>query len=130
MPDYFFDTSVLVAYFKNEDSRTLSLIGEVISGRMTAAISAITVAEVWATPAMGDPSVQRQRQALLALLQIVAIDRQVAEQGGTLRRRHSLDIPDALIAACCHSAGGHFLTKDPHFNRLLDIGLLSGEVYS
>ena len=48
MLDYFFDTSVLVAYFKDEDERSAALIEGVIDGTATGAISAITVAELWA----------------------------------------------------------------------------------
>ncbi len=74
--------------------------------------------------------IRRQRLALLALLEIVSIDRQIAQHGGLLRRKHGLKIPDALIAACCYRIDGYFLAKDSDFNRLLNAGVLSGEVYS
>jgi len=47
MADYFFDTTVLVAYFKKEDPQTHDFVARVLDGQATAAISAITIAEVW-----------------------------------------------------------------------------------
>ena len=82
MPDYFFDTSVLIAYFKREDPRTLTMLADVIAARATAAISAMTIAELWAAPEMANPTRQAERLAVVSMLQIVVIDQgRVAMQG-------------------------------------------------
>lgn len=126
--DYFFDTSVLVAYFV-EDARSRELVEEVVEGTKRGAISALTVAELWATPLMEQVERQKERLAVISLLDVVNIDRPIAERGGELRRQHGLHLPDALIAACAEHAGGDFKTKGPHFERLLRAGIIKGEVY-
>ncbi len=130
MPDYFFDTSVLVAYLKEEDERTVNIVDATLMGNSTASISAITVAEVCAASDMNDAGLREKRLAMLELLNVVPIGREIAERGGELRRQHGLALPDALIASSAEHSGGRFVSKDPHFNRLLDAGVLIGEVYS
>jgi len=128
MPDYFFDTSVVLAYFKNEDARCVSLVKEVVQGQYTAAVSVITVAEVWASSEMKDSNIRSDRLAVLALMQIVPIDTRLAEHGGIIKGQYASELPDALIAASCHQVGGRFFAKDRHFHRLLTAGLLTGEI--
>ena len=109
---------------------TEQIVDAALSGDSTATISAITVAEVYAASDMGDAALREKRLAMLRLLDVVAVDREIAERGGELRRQHNLALPDALIAACAEQSGGRFLSKDPHFDRLLNTGVLVGEVYS
>jgi predicted nucleic acid-binding protein len=130
MPDYFLDTSVLIAYFNREDTRTVELIETVRRGEATAAISAMTVAELWAAAVMHDDEERARRIALVTLLDVTPIDFTLAQRGGELRRVHGLKIADALIAACAQHAGGKFMSKDPHYNRLLRASVLAGEVYA
>jgi len=129
MADYFFDTSVLIAFLAREDTRTVALIDEVLQGDATAGISALTVAELWAPAAMSDQSERDRRAALVGLLQVYPIDQRVAEHAGDIRRQFGLRIPDALIVACAQAAGGRFLSKNQHFRRVLEDGVLAGEVY-
>lgn len=128
MPDYFFDTSVLIAYFRNEDTRSAVLLEEVLTGRATAAISTITIAEIWSAKDI-DPETRRRRQALVQLMEAVPVDASVAKQGGAIRLTHSLKLPDALVVACCQVSGGRFFSKDPHFERVLNAQEIVGEVY-
>ncbi len=90
MADYFLDTSVLVAYYKEEDLRTVEVVEAVLRGERQAAVSAITVAEVCAASEMDDQTLRAQRLAILDLLSIVVVDRATAERGGELRRQHNL----------------------------------------
>ena len=129
MADYFFDTSVLVAYFKEEDSFTVEIMEATLNGEQSASISAITVAEICAASDMADPALREKRLAVLNLLDVILVDRSLAERGGEFRRKHNLALPDALIAACAEQSGGRFFSKDPHFDRLLSAGALSGRVY-
>ncbi len=129
MADYFFDTSVLIAYFKKEDLQTHDAITRVLEKQSTAAVSAITVAELWSSSDMVDEVVRGDRLATIEFCEIIPIDRVMAERGGELRREYNLALPDALIAACAEQSGGQFFTKDPHFNRLLKVGVLTGQVY-
>lgn len=105
MPDYFFDTSVLVAYFGAEDTHSQELVDAVVDGDKTGAISALTVAELWASSQMEQSERKSERLAVLSLLDVVSIDAAIGERGG------------------------EFKTKDPHFGRLLQAGILKGEVY-
>ena len=126
---YFFDTTVLVAYFKKEDIYTHDIVTQVLDEKATASISVITVAEVVAASDMNEPELRDRRLAVLNALTVIPVDRALAERGGELRREHHLELPDALIAACAEQAGGRFLAKDPHFERLLKAKVLSGQVY-
>ncbi|HLE30074.1 MAG TPA: PIN domain-containing protein [Anaerolineales bacterium] len=128
MPDYFFDTSVLIAYFRNEDTRSEVLLEEVLNGKATAAISAITVAEIWSAKNI-DAETRRLQQAVVQLMEAVPVDASVAKRGGAIRRTHGLKLPDALVVACCQVSGGKFFSKDPHFRRVLDQHEITGEVY-
>ncbi len=129
MAKYFFDTTILIAFFKKEDPRTHDLFSEVLNGESTGAISVITLAEVYAGSDMTEETIRRDRQATLALLDVVEVNRSMAQRAGGLRRQHHLELPDALIAACAEQVGGKFFSKDPHFIRLLDAGILNGEIY-
>lgn len=129
MADYFLDTSVLIAYFKNEDPRSVSLVESVLRGDASAVVSAITVAEICSAGAMHDSRIRSKRLATVQLLDVVVIDRAIAERGGELRRAHDLALPDALIAASAEVVGGRFISKDQHFGRLLKAKKLRGEIY-
>lgn len=129
MADYFFDTSVLVAYFAAEDIRSQELVQQVVDGSRRAAISALTVAELWATTLMEQAAQKQERLALISLFDVINIDQATAERGGELRRLHGMHLPDALVAACAERAGGEFMSKDSHFERLLKAGVLRGQVY-
>jgi len=129
MADYFFDTSILVAYFKEEDTRTVEIVESVLIGERSASISAITVAEIFSASDMADSLLRDKRIAALNLLNMTAVDRAIAERAGELRRQHNLALPDALIAACAEQSGGQFFSKDQHYNRLLKTGVLAGQVY-
>jgi len=130
MAKYFFDTTVLIAFFKREDSKTHDLFSEILDGGSSATISVITLAEAYSWSEMTDETIRRDRQAILALLQVIDVNRSMAQRAGGLRRQHNLELPDALIAACAERAGGKFFSKDAHFNRLLDSGILDGEIYA
>lgn len=129
MAYYFFDTSVLVAYFKEEDTRTVEIVESVLIGERSANISAITVAEIFSASDMADSLLRDKRLAVLNLLNMTAVDRAIAERSGELRRQHNLALPDALIAACAEQSGGKFFSKDPHYNRLFKAGILAGQIY-
>ncbi len=129
MPDYFFDTSVLVAYLKNEDAQSTNLVGLVVTRQKTAAISALTVAEIHAATELDNPTKSLQRKALLALFQVTPLDQSIAENAGLLKRRHQLALPDAIVAATCIQVGGFFYAKDSHFDQLLKQRLIKGTVY-
>jgi predicted nucleic acid-binding protein len=128
MADYFFDTSVLVAYFK-KDLQTRDVIARVLDNQSTAAVSAITVTELRPSSEMVDETMRGDGEAVLEFCEIVPVNEAVAKRGGELRRQYNVALPDALIAACAEQAGGRFLTKDLHFNRLVKVGILQGEVY-
>ncbi len=129
MPDYFFDTSVLIAYLKDEDARSTNLVDQVRTRQKTAAISAVTVAEIHAATELDNPTKAIKRKALLAFFQVAPLDQSIAENAGLLKRRHQLALPDAIVAATCLQVGGLFFAKDAHFDSLLKQRLLKGTVY-
>jgi len=68
---------------------------ELRRGRDAIAYSVITRTELFAGPTEQEPRVAR----LLAPFRELAVDRQIAETAGQLRRAHDVLLPDALIAA-------------------------------
>lgn len=129
MPVFFLDTSVLIAYFMNEDVRSVAFIEDILHKRKRGQISSISVMESLAGDSTRDPTILASRQAVIDSMQIITINRDVATQAAFLRRDHAMKTPDALIAACALQTTNHFLTKDPDFKRLLELGILSGELY-
>jgi predicted nucleic acid-binding protein len=129
MSNYFLDSSVLIAYLKEEDTYTVEIVDNALKSGATVTIAAITVAEITSASDMNNLVLREKRMALLSLLDVKIIDRAIATRGGELRRIYNLALPDALIAACAEQAGGEFLSKDPHFNRLINANVLNGRVY-
>jgi predicted nucleic acid-binding protein len=108
--DYLRDRPEAVAYLEGLDRKPL--------------ISALTVAELYAGVREG-----RERTVLNALtagLEVVAVDRAIAERGGLLRRdygrSHGVGVVDAIIAATAIAQGAVLVTRNAkHFPMVEDL---------
>src|SRR5436190_2109281 len=101
MPTYFLDTSVVIAYFMNEDVRSNALIEDILQGHVKGMISAITVVEALVGDQTRDPEVLASRMEVLAAFEVVPVDRSIAERAAVLRRDHQMSLGDSAIAASC-----------------------------
>lgn len=77
-------------------------------GRDRIHYSSITRCELFAGQPSGEPAVR----ALLDPFTELAVDREVAERAGRLRRRHPIRTPDALIAATAIVHGLTLITRN------------------
>ncbi len=78
------------------------------TGRHDLAYSAVTRAELFAGREAEEPQVTE----LLAPFREIAVDREVAEAAGRLRRTTGLRLPDALIAATALGGGMALVTRN------------------
>lgn len=100
MSDLLVDTDVLIDHLRG--ARAFVPFGARVS------YSAITRAELFA----GRSSQEKVVRTLLDPFRELAVDREVAELGGRLRRKHGVPIADALIAATALVHGLELFTRN------------------
>jgi toxin FitB len=112
VPDVLVDTDVLVDHLRG--ARPFDPDGVPVS------YSTITRAELFAGRASQEAAVR----TLLDPFRELAVDRNVAELGGRLRREHGVPIADALIAATALAHGLTLFTRNHNdFARVPDLQL-------
>ena len=91
------DTDIVIEYLRGSDKATEYIEG--LTGELL--LSTITLAELW-SGVRGDEEAQSLELFLLAF-RIVAVDGEIAKNGGSFRREysasHGTGLADALIAA-------------------------------
>ena len=108
--DYLRDYPAAVAYLEGFDRRPL--------------ISALTVTELYA--GVRDGRERAVLDELVASLEVVAVDRAIAERGGLFRRdhgrSHGVGVIDAVIAATALARGATLVTRNAkHFPMVADL---------
>jgi predicted nucleic acid-binding protein len=99
-----FDTNILIDYLNGFDQAAQEI------GRYPAAtISPVTWIEVMAGAA---PAEEAAVRAFLARFEQVPLNRAVAETALTLRRKHGIRLPDAIIWASARSQGTLLITRN------------------
>ena len=114
------DTDVIVDYLRGREDAAAFLEAR----SETLLVSAVTVAELFAGVREGDE--RTALNAFLGAFEIVAIDRDIAEQGGLYRRKfgrsHGTGLADALIAASAAGRGASLATLNgKHFPMVADV---------
>lgn len=110
MPRYLIDTNILIDHLRG-DAVAGRFLHDVESGRLQATISVITECELLASPAL-TPREERHVIALLELLPRVAVTSRVARLAADLRRRYTITIADALIAATALRGHATLVTRN------------------
>jgi predicted nucleic acid-binding protein len=121
------DTSVLIAYFDQEDQTNavaaLLIDDFVRTGRNAAVVSPVTAMEVLVRPLRAAPGDVLHVHDFLRNwpnFALVSIDSHVAQEAATIRATHKLAVPDALIVATGIVAQiGHLVTNDKQRRRRL-----------
>ena len=119
MATYLLDTGILIRHLRGQKAAVRLLRG--LGSKTRLAISAVTRTEIRA--GMRPPE-NRTTRRLLARLETVVLDRQIADRAGDLIRHvHSqgrtLGLADAIIAATAAQRGLTLLTLNPSdFARL------------
>lgn len=128
MPAWMLDTVALIDYYHGRLG-VLPYLKAILDGQATGAFSTITELELWQGIRPGE---EERHEALLALLERVPLDGNIARRAGYLRQHVGLErlsLPDAAIAASAEHAGCTLLTRNTRDFEAL-AGILAVEFYS
>jgi hypothetical protein len=117
------DSNILIAYLEGERRVIDILTGWKREGRVLL-ISAISVAEVLALPALDFETLAKIRLFLRGFVS-VPFDEELAVTAGGLARRYRLKLADAAIAATALTRHVPLVTRDQHFQRVREIVVIS-----
>ena len=114
------DTDVLVDYLRDylPAIRFIEAITDAI------AVSVITLAELYIVAAHGEE--EHAIELLVGVCTVFDVDREIARRAGALRRKylgsHSVELPDALIAATSELRSARLVTLNRrHYPMLADV---------
>lgn len=107
---YALDTNAIIYYIKEEAS-VVSAIERVYTENIPIYISAMTVAELFIFPQLGDEEAQRI-ESFLRTVSVISMDTHIARNAGILGKTHHLDIADSAIAATALFTGSTLLTRN------------------
>lgn len=95
-------------------------------GRVSLAVSTVTMAEVLAGPfAAGEEALARRYRGVLESWQLVDLTGDIAEQAARLRARYKLKLPDAVqLAAALAINADAFITHDRDFGKVRGLRIM------
>ena len=133
LPDHallLIDTSPIIYQLEGHPkyaARFRSVFEAHATGRVSFAVTTITLAEVMAGPLQaGNEALARRYRALLQSWQMIDLDADIAETAARLRTTLRLGLPDAVQAASALAVGAAALvTHDRDFSRLTALHVLS-----
>ncbi|MFM8356734.1 MAG: type II toxin-antitoxin system VapC family toxin [Gammaproteobacteria bacterium] len=107
--------------------RFLPLFAAQQDGRLSLAVSTITIAEVLAGPLRaGEEALARRYRTVLETWQVVELSADVAESAARLRGQYGLKLPDAIQVASALAINADALaTHDRDFARVRGLRILS-----
>lgn len=111
MPEWVFDTVVLIDYFCGRPGAR-SYFEEILNKEATGAYSTISELELWQGLRPGE---EERHEALLSLLNRVPLSGDIARLAGEMRRDiglSKLSLPDAAIAATAAHLGHTLITRN------------------
>jgi len=111
MPEWVFDTVVLIDYFCGRQGAR-PYFEAILNKKATGAYSTISELELWQGLRPGE---EERHQALLSLLERVPLSGDIARSAGELRRQvglNKLSLPDAAIAATAARLGRTLVTRN------------------
>lgn len=121
MGGYLIDSSVLIDHLRHHILMT-SFVEHALSRGFTLQISAVTVAEIHAGASMDATNSIIEAEALLGNFGVVLLDEIMARKAGELKRRHGIDLLDAVIAASAILTESVLVTKNiKHFRGIPEL---------
>ncbi len=129
MPEYLFDSTVLIDYLRGHSS-VHPYIGIILDQPRMVAYSVMTEAELWA--GVRDQQDEQRHKDALSRMKRLGVSSKVARMAGGFYGRHKtqgLSLPDAIIAATARVYRKTLVTRNTkHFELLRDE--ISLEFYS
>ena len=83
-------------------------------------VSVISEMELLSYPSIDDAALT-QVHTFLSELTVVGLTEDIRDLAISLRRRHKLKLPDAIVAATAISLGAHIITNDAKLQRVPDL---------
>ncbi len=121
MPDFLFDTNVLIDHMRGVKEAT-ELIIRVEDGRIRGHISALTEVELFSGKEVEDPHKRELLGELVGLFNRIELSSEIARAAGSIRRKYGTKTADAIIAATAAAIGYRLLTKNiGDFKRIKEI---------
>ena len=117
------DTNILIACL-NGEPQTASALSEWKQNGRPLFISSITYAEVLSIASLTATEITTIK-AFLQNFILVPVDAVIAERAGDLRRKHRLELPDAMIAATAIILSLPLITHDRALQKLKEIEFLA-----
>ena len=98
-----------------------------LDGRVSLAVTTVTIAEVMTGPLLaGDEAVARRYRAILESWQVIPLDIDIAETAARLRASDDLELADAVQAASALAVNAFALvTHDRDFSRVRSLRVLT-----
>jgi predicted nucleic acid-binding protein len=98
-------------------------------GRLTVALSTVTLAEVLTGPyKAGRTALAKRYEKALCQFEVVPVSVPVAALAAQLRAQHRLKLPDALqLAAALEAGATAFVTHDRDFSAVTALPILTGD---
>ena len=118
------DTDFVIDLLRGYTKRINQLIAKIENGQIKACISLISVIELYA----GEDSVEKETiiTEFLSLLDILALNFTLSKLAGKIKRKYSLSMADAIIAATSsHYEIKLFTFNVKHFARISELSLYS-----
>lgn len=108
----------------------IGLFEAAAAGRLTIAVSTITLAEVLTGPLKaGQTALAKRYEKALSAYTLVSVTPAIAALAAQLRVRYRLKLPDAIqLATALDTGATAFVTHDRDFSTVSGIEILTGEV--
>lgn len=110
MAKYLVDTNILIDHLRG-DPQADRFLRDVEAGRVRATISVVTECELLASSVLTLRD-ERRIGALVGLFPRVAVTSHIAQAAADLRRRYTITLADALIAATAMLSHATLLTRN------------------
>lgn len=125
MKSYLFDTNILIDHLRRHKS-ILSFVRQCQSDGFLLRISAMTRAEIKAGQSIEHLAQAQKAENLLSIFTLIPIDKEIADQAGELKRKFSLNLIDAIIAASAILTESILITRNTkHFLNIPELKIKS-----
>jgi tRNA(fMet)-specific endonuclease VapC len=121
LSEILFDTTILVDYLRGVEASKI-IVERIRAGELTAHISALTEAELFAGKECDNEMKRSEVHSLISLFTKHEIDNEICQLAGQYKRHHAVPLDDCLIAATAYILNTEIFTKNlKEFKRIKDV---------